>query len=694
MGGVSAFSITRRSVLVAGGVLAAQRPISALALVTPDPVVTQRDDIVSVSYASQTWRLATLDFGKRAKVTLVEDKTSAIPDGLTEPPAAWKISISELAPARHSAFRQWHGASPQGCRRLVHHVRIPGFWPGRYALAARLVKWGANAAKQSGKEPGDACPTVSCAGHINSHHGERRPHLDRGGGRHDGCHQLLLDRRRCRNCRWPPGFRPGVGRIDITIANLDHAPAELNDDPAIRILFDRLPDGPVTRLRLSRVGPSEAGTPLAVSRSGVRLSLNDAQIAGGMLRYFERPSSDCLFALEYEFTADFAPTVAAVSTALPALPLVAARYHLVDDAKTGETSLLARVAEKAFATNGHVRLVASGIEDRQILRLKRVKANTEITAFEIRAALHTAFVPMKAVDLNRIDFRKFMIRFFLHDLIDPRERDLAECTYVLGPTPIFGAVLDVKATLSMHRAADLLDLKYDFRNLYLRATPDGALIEKCTKLIGGVAMISPDPAMMIVRFPPQHIAEKAYLRLDGGQPIKDKENAVPIGEHRIYETGNEKAAAIAKLLAANDRKDIKPNIDAARNERDADYDSYAKPKALEIFDRVVEARAAGATRIAFEIPDVPENDAATIDGSPPLRPLLPMEFSATSLTDWKRLKTVVSARALPLTATPLEQLNLAGITPVTPIEGITGKLRTIAELAEGIRSASSRSDEH
>lgn len=501
------------------------------------------------------------------------------------------------------------------------------------------------------------------------------------------------------------GLRANVGRFEVAVEYPLQAisgAAAGGAGPLPPILFDRLPQVDCTVLLLERMTVLAGGAAFAVSSSGTSFRLADVAISGGRVRYFDGGGANTLAAVEFQFAGTLAAEASPKESGAvwPRLPLDPGRYHMVDDGKSIEISIMGRLPDKAFlTTSGHVRLILSGVEEHELLRARTIDGQSEIKNFSVSAKLYSAFVPMHAADYSRFDFRDTRLDFVLDELVNPSKLDPERSVFVLGNVPVFGAVLHDNATLSVHRAADLLDLKYGFRNLYLRSTPEQATIEKCATTIGGVTLPAATPAMMIVHFPPQHIAEKAFLRVSTGVKVGQSDipaeearsltpeqtakliqqrrgKVVPIGEHRAYETGGTvKLPTAVQAPGANHDK----NLVEAKGVRDADFSNYITKKfanidVLEALDRVVEARAAGPTRIAFEIPE-PAEPAPGDEAEP--SPILPMNFSLDTLTNWTRLKTKVSARALPPSATPLEQLALARITPATPMDGTNGKLWSI-----------------
>lgn len=500
------------------------------------------------------------------------------------------------------------------------------------------------------------------------------------------------------------GLRASVERFTIAIENPLPATSSAvgGAGPLPPVLFDRLPRVDCTVLLLERISVLTGGAALAVSSGGASFGLSEVAISGGRVRYFEGGGAKTLVAVDFHFAGTLAAEASPKESAAawPTLPIDSGRYHMVDDGKSIELSVMGRLPDKAFlTTTGHVRLILSGVDEREILRARAAGGVSEVKSFSVSGKLYSAFVPMHAADYSRFDFRDTKLDFVLDELVNPSKLDPERSVFVLGNVPVFGAVLHDNATLSVHRAADLLDLKYGFRNLYLRSTPEQATIEKCATTIGGVTLPAATPAMMIVHFPPQHIAEKAFLRVSTGVKVGQSDipaeearsltpeqtakliqqrrgKVVPIGEHRAYETGGTvKLQAAVQAPGANHDK----NLVEAKGVRDADYSNYITKKfaeidVLEALDRVVEARAAGPTRIAFEIPE-PAEPAPGDEAEP--SPILPLNFSLDALTDWTRLKTKVSARALPPSATTLEQLAVAGITPATPMDGTNGKLWSI-----------------
>ncbi|MER9611333.1 hypothetical protein NKI91_22190 [Mesorhizobium sp. M0312] len=325
----------------------------------------------------------------------------------------------------------------------------------------------------------------------------------------------------------------------------------------------------------------------------------------------------------------------------------------------------------AYKARGHVPLTISGGPE---LGLWAESADDALTAFTAKANLHHAFVPLPGADYSRIDFEQTQIDYALEELQPDRKATLVAAGYMLGSPPLFSAVMGERAMVRVLRTADLLSLKYSFRDLYLVSKPGDAYLDSCENCLPGFKLpVGRDP-LMIVRFPPQHITEKAYLVVENeDRTSKD----VRLGTTRLYETTGGNGNAELANAARNLRNAAPPVVDkiktenlaAAQNERDKDLKtaSMVVDELLKSLDHVTEARSAGPTRLVFAFsPEAHEADPATRG-----TPFLPRPYTVRALSYWRGLKAKVAARALRRDASLAEQLRISGVTVDTEIRDKT-----------------------
>jgi hypothetical protein len=314
-----------------------------------------------------------------------------------------------------------------------------------------------------------------------------------------------------------------------------------------------------------------------------------------------------------------------------------------------------------YVAKGHVPLAISG-KDGDGFVLECV--DNEITRFSAEAQLHHAFVPMKGADYSRIDFEETEVRYALKDLAPGENTSRVAAGYMLAFPPVFSAVLCERAIIRVTRAADLIALKYSFRDIFLAAEPGNVVLDSCERCLPGFKLAPGRSPMMIVRFPPQHIAEKAYLRVTSDSVAKQPHEKVPLQKQRIYESkvGSDygEIVNVVDKLRSGDRQALEKNIELARKDRDPDLEAK---QLLEALDHVVEARMAGPTRLVFSFDPISPQARQKVHEAQ----LLPRPFSIGALTDWDGLTAKVAARALPGNASLVEQLRVSGITELTPI---------------------------
>jgi hypothetical protein len=309
-----------------------------------------------------------------------------------------------------------------------------------------------------------------------------------------------------------------------------------------------------------------------------------------------------------------------------------------------------------YNANGHVPVVISG---RNVDDFTLESVDETLTAFAASAELNHAFVSMRDADYSRVDFEGTELHYALEELTPINSASAVAAGYMLAFPPVFSARLGERAIVRVTRTTDLLALKYSFRDIFLLAKPGEAIIDSCENCVPGFKLAPGHSPLMVVRFPPQHIVEKAFLRVGSDTIATDLKQKVPLQRQRLYETpkqdgtinGNGELANIVNKLGNQNALD--DNIDLAREDRDPD----AAPDATTLFealDHVVEARMAGPTRLVF-----------AFDPLVPLR-LLPRPFSVSALTDWKGLTAKVAARALLRNASLLDQLRISGISETTP----------------------------
>ncbi|MCB4379029.1 hypothetical protein FZX02_00905, partial [Synechococcus sp. MU1644] len=342
--------------------------------------------------------------------------------------------------------------------------------------------------------------------------------------------------------------------------------------------------------------------------------------------------------------------------------------------------------DKAFITRGgHVELVVSRGPDRTFLEAR----SRRIHAFDYHARMHNAFVPLAAADMARFDTNEVEVRVVIDALHAPLPKTTG-AILALAPEPSFSLNLNSRSKLYVHRAADLVDLKLGFRNLYLKATPHGGVIDRHVQPVPGGGLDEGDRPTLFVHLPPQHVAERVFLRpLEDAKAEEDMQLAsANIKSQAIYQVAlaNSQIGSFAKLAGAGKgdfETEAGKNLGKAKEERNPTIkDGSPLPTDIErVLAPLVEARASGPTRIVLE-EHLSSEDA-------PSR--FPMVFSAAELLDFSGFRTRVSKRALERGASIERQLEISGITPGTPTASrvdqngkrIKGKVNVIGDQLDG-----------
>lgn len=311
------------------------------------------------------------------------------------------------------------------------------------------------------------------------------------------------------------------------------------------------------------------------------------------------------------------------------------------------------------------------VSDREARDILIVEAG-KVTVLDWRARLLSAFVPMQNADFSRFNFRDTSIAVVIEGLgEDIRTTDFI---WSLGAEPQFSGGLSRKATLYFHRVADLADMTVRFRNLILIVRPKGAEIDCLEEPVPGGSLQDDDAPILIFELPPQQIAERTYLmgaKGNDGLTLRETKRAIPLAEQRAYQLPNDfvdpknersEFRNVISDAASGAMPNLDGNIHHSRNER---VDPNVLDKlgdtsvAVQMLDRLVEARASGPTRIVLDVTkDTTDNEQSR----------LPMPFSTDALLDWSGFKTRVSRRALPKDASVEEQLKISGIQKNTPTE--------------------------
>lgn len=473
----------------------------------------------------------------------------------------------------------------------------------------------------------------------------------------------------------PEGVRPFAGSLIFywTAGSTGGAQKNQPDELALSAVGAGAAAGPVTIVRPIGGADFDGVAAIGATAKATNLKIVEPTFQKGVFIYAGKSAAD--YKLAAAFVLDgglaFSSKGGEGAAIWPDLPLNSASYRFAFERNRQVASLIGGVPEKAtLIASGHVHLTVSYHGENEVARIE----GGQVKAFCYLATLHHAYVPLHNADYSRFDFVGANVRFSLSELIGAEPPKAADFVYILGDLPVFGGVLDRGSTLRVHRASDLLDLKFGFRRLYLEARPGEAEIEDCAKKIGSVSVTSAEGPLLIVRFPPQAIAEKAFLRVDSGNSVPAKvEDRVPIGKHRAYQTS--KSSDFVKAVE-NPASSLKDNQKQAREDRQNERDQKLQINEMnEIFDHLVEARASGETRIVFEFPPE-ENCTASCVRVGGEEPVLPLAFSLDALTRWDRLKTKVATRALAHNA-PLEaQLQIVGIDPTTPLADKMAAIRS------------------
>ena len=243
---------------------------------------------------------------------------------------------------------------------------------------------------------------------------------------------------------------------------------------------------------------------------------------------------------------------------------------------------------------GAIGLRGAGAGAGHLLKLRAQDGAVEV--FEARGLISHLSLPVPGADFSRLDFDDEEARFLL-EWARPRTPILGTFSYGLSGRwrmPL------ARARLRIERSADLLSLKFRFRELHLSGGWGQTRIRPNAK--------ADTRPLLVVELPPQHVLERAYLR--------QYETDGPLG--------------------------LKPNLD--QNNRPSglpdvlvEPDSTSGTKLLEPFEEVVEARLSGPTRLAFAL-------SADRRGWS-RRSSQGLALDVDSLTDWSKLELMVARKA-------------------------------------------------
>ena len=387
-----------------------------------------------------------------------------------------------------------------------------------------------------------------------------------------------------------------------------------------------------------------------VAKKNVEAWITDCSIRDGRLRFARgaagRREVDALFEIGGRLRFEHA-----LAHDWPELPFGQTEFRWTRTSSKADNVSLTGTAPKGGSLtrgSGITACVCPGeVEDFLISREGR------ITVLNWRAAMVTAFVPLENADYSRFNFADTTICAVIEGLgPDIRTTDFI---LSLGEVPQLKGILSNNASLYFHRSADLADLKVRFRNLTLLARPDGAEIDSLEEPVPGGKVADEDRPLLIFDLPPQQIAERTYLlgrnHTEKGLNLSKTKHAVPLDERRAYQVRESQGKKYTFEKAVKDPKNfLGDNQSKAREEREPKLDEIGV--AVQMLDHLVEARAAGPTRIVLEIPQEPKETDA---------PRLPIRFSSDDLLKWDGFKTRASRRALPRNASIQDQLDVAGI---------------------------------
>jgi hypothetical protein len=267
--------------------------------------------------------------------------------------------------------------------------------------------------------------------------------------------------------------------------------------------------------------------------------------------------------------------------------------------------------------------------------------NSRLKRFEGRFQAHQVCLAVPGADFSRLNCRSTVLRFVVKGVEGggPFAAETAVATF--GAAPEIAFPLDA-SRLHVKRSDEMLDLKFTFRGISLVVKRDGAYL---------ISRIKPgkekpdDAAIMVVEFPPQHVAERAYfVQGNGGSEATCSTPSVALtfpdrsdDWFENFQTAFEKLALEKGITV---KYDGPPSLRSIP-EKAKDLRELAG-KALEAvdqtgaerFEEITEARLSGCSRLAFRFPDVGSHGED-----------FTIEYNLYGLTDWRRLELSVVRRA-------------------------------------------------
>ncbi len=471
------------------------------------------------------------------------------------------------------------------------------------------------------------------------------------------------------------GMIHAVSRINISVDNLTEktgesgilAPIKPTSDDKQSNIFSKIPSGPSTIIEPVSLFTLKEQEIFGKSKTP-QFGLDVKETFYGQVRYYGKYNKNCFLAIKFVFSGLINPIRPKKVTDLsewPHIPTSPCVYRLTHNEKEEFCQLSGQFPEiDTLTLKGHVRLTLAGNDPESINIVVR---KNRLIKFDVQGQLKQAYVPMQDADYSRFDFRGKEISFRFKEL-NQADEAVSGFLYELADPPFFYGSLDNSvfeddpkpdedAVLRVHRAFDLLDLKYRFRDVFLCSKGKLTQLQELSKQSAS----NSNRPVIAVYFPPQHIAEKAFLKVSEGIDISNnREKAVPLGQHRVY--SNEQNHQHIEIAKAPNSAKLKRNLMQARQQRDVDFSNIQKPQndfkkineINEILDHVVEARASGSTRIVFELPTLRDQSESRQNET-----ILPLSFSVEGLTKWDNFNLKVASRAMSASATVEDQLKEA-----------------------------------
>jgi hypothetical protein len=250
---------------------------------------------------------------------------------------------------------------------------------------------------------------------------------------------------------------------------------------------------------------------------------------------------------------------------------------------------------------------SDGANGRAAADLQLKLSNDELTFFEGQFNAHQLCLAVPGADYTRLTCGMAPLLLRVEGVSPAGAWPERSTLITFGPQAKIESHLD-DARLHVKRSEDLVDLKFRFKDMTLT-------VEQRRAYLAAYAARNKKPvdnsAIMIVDFPPQHVAERAYFRQEGTDGVAACRPEQPASPVAAFE------AALSRLFGTAGPTDE--------------------------FEEITQARLSGPSRIAFRVPD-------DLDGR-----RFEIPFDLDALTDWRPLDLSVIRRAESVVPAPLAE---------------------------------------